>query len=84
MSQSDGRDVAGIATLRYTWVMVDAVSKHLLTPFGVRTLGPNDPTYQGRYVGNVLCYPASGDLSQYCEAATRSFAEGWYARLPAE
>ena len=29
------------------------VRKHLLTPFGLRTLSPQDPCYQGRYEGDM-------------------------------
>ena len=31
--------------------VVDTVQRHLLTPFGLRTLSPSDPQYQGRYGG---------------------------------
>jgi predicted glycogen debranching enzyme len=31
---------------------VEVVEKHLLTPYGLRTLSPNDPNYRGRYTGN--------------------------------
>jgi glycogen debranching enzyme len=31
--------------------VVDTVERHLLTPFGLRTLSPSDPQYQGRYEG---------------------------------
>lgn len=33
--------------------VVEAVQNHLLTPFGLRTLAPSDPQYQGRYSGGV-------------------------------
>jgi predicted glycogen debranching enzyme len=32
--------------------ILEAVEKHLLTPFGLRTLSPFDPRYVGRYVGS--------------------------------
>ncbi len=32
--------------------VVQTVRKKLLTPFGLRTLSPNDPAYRGRYRGN--------------------------------
>jgi predicted glycogen debranching enzyme len=32
--------------------IVEAVEKHLLTPFGLRTLSPFDPRYVGRYEGS--------------------------------
>jgi predicted glycogen debranching enzyme len=32
--------------------VVDAVERHLLTPFGLRTLAPSDPQYRGRYEGD--------------------------------
>jgi predicted glycogen debranching enzyme len=31
--------------------VLDVVKRHLLTPFGLRTLAPSDPQYQGRYEG---------------------------------
>jgi predicted glycogen debranching enzyme len=34
--------------------VVDAVQRHLLTPFGLRTLAPSDPQYRGRYEGDQL------------------------------
>ncbi len=33
--------------------ILDAVERHLLTPFGLRTLSPFDPRYSGRYGGSV-------------------------------
>jgi len=34
--------------------VVAAVERDLLTPYGLRTLSPHDPRYQGRYQGNQL------------------------------
>ncbi|MGH7215083.1 MAG: amylo-alpha-1,6-glucosidase, partial [Tepidisphaeraceae bacterium] len=34
--------------------VLDKVTRDLLTPRGVRTLSPHDPSYQGRYAGNVV------------------------------
>jgi predicted glycogen debranching enzyme len=34
--------------------IVDVVQSHLLTPYGLRTLSPEDPNYRGRYTGNPL------------------------------
>lgn len=34
--------------------ILDAVERHLLTPFGLRTLSPFDPRYSGRYEGSVV------------------------------
>lgn len=31
--------------------VVDAVERELLTPYGLRTLSPNDPAYAGKYTG---------------------------------
>ena len=46
-------------SLRYTMLPADmaarvvaAVERHLLTPFGLRTLAPSDPRYRGRYEGD--------------------------------
>jgi glycogen debranching enzyme len=33
--------------------VVAVVEKHLLTPYGLRTLAPSDPQYRGRYEGNA-------------------------------
>ena len=32
--------------------VVAAVERHLLTPYGLRSLAPSDPQYRGRYEGN--------------------------------
>jgi glycogen debranching enzyme len=32
--------------------VVDSVQRHLLTPYGLRTLAPSDPQYRGRYTGD--------------------------------
>jgi glycogen debranching enzyme len=34
--------------------VVDAVERHLLTPYGLRTLSPDDPAYRGRYEGDLM------------------------------
>jgi len=34
--------------------VLEKVRQSLLTPFGVRTLSPEDPSYQGKYVGDVV------------------------------
>jgi predicted glycogen debranching enzyme len=34
--------------------VLEKVKQLLLTPFGLRTLAPTDPNYQGRYEGNVV------------------------------
>jgi len=31
---------------------VEAVTRHLLTPYGLRTLAPDDPAYRGQYGGD--------------------------------
>jgi len=33
--------------------IVETVQRYLLTPFGLRTLSPNDPLYRGRYQGDA-------------------------------
>jgi predicted glycogen debranching enzyme len=34
--------------------VVEVVERHLLTPYGLRSLAPSDPQYRGRYEGNPL------------------------------
>jgi predicted glycogen debranching enzyme len=34
--------------------VVETVRRHLLTPYGLRTLAPSDPQYRGRYEGSAL------------------------------
>jgi glycogen debranching enzyme len=34
--------------------VVDAVERHLLTPYGLRSLAPSDPQYRGRYSGDPV------------------------------
>ncbi len=41
--------------------VVRAVGEHLLTPFGLRTLAPGEPGYQGRYAGG----PAERDRAYH-------------------
>jgi predicted glycogen debranching enzyme len=41
--------------------VVDTVERHLLTPFGLRSLAPSDPQYRGRYGGD----PVSRDSSYH-------------------
>ncbi len=39
--------------------VVEAVERHLLTPFGLRTLAPSDPRYVGRYQGDARARDAA-------------------------
>ncbi len=41
--------------------LLQTVRQHLLTPFGLRTLAPQDPSYQGRYAGG----PAERDAAYH-------------------
>jgi len=41
--------------------VVDAVERHLLTPYGLRSLAPSDPQYRGRYEGG----PAERDSAYH-------------------
>jgi glycogen debranching enzyme len=34
--------------------VLEAVSEHLLTPYGLRTLSPEDPRYRGRFEGGMF------------------------------
>lgn len=34
-------------------LVMDCVREHLLTPYGLRTLSPDDPDYRGRYEGDM-------------------------------
>ncbi len=34
--------------------VVDVCGRHLLTPFGLRSLGPDEPHYQGHYGGDIM------------------------------
>ena len=34
--------------------VVDVCGRHLLTPYGLRSLAPDDPQYQGRYGGDIM------------------------------
>jgi predicted glycogen debranching enzyme len=42
-------------------LVVETVERHLLTPYGLRTLSPSDPQYRGRYEGN----PGSRDSAYH-------------------
>ena len=49
------------ASLRYSMLslsqakrVVSVVERHLLTPYGLRSLAPSDPQYRGRYEGSPL------------------------------
>lgn len=39
--------------------VVDACAQHLLTSFGLRSLAPGDPNYQGHYSGDQRCRDAA-------------------------
>ncbi|HYX67490.1 MAG TPA: amylo-alpha-1,6-glucosidase [Terriglobales bacterium] len=39
--------------------VVDTVERHLLTPYGLRTLAPSDPRYLGRYQGDTRARDAA-------------------------
>jgi glycogen debranching enzyme len=41
------------ANVQHAQLALQAVSKHLLTPVGLRTLGPDEPGYTGRFEGNM-------------------------------
>ena len=41
-----------ILTEKQAATVVETVKKHLLTPYGLRTLSPSDPKYVGKYQGN--------------------------------
>jgi predicted glycogen debranching enzyme len=54
--------------------VLDVVEKKLLTPFGLRSLAPDDPEYRGRYEGG----PAARDMS-YHQGTVWSWLLGPYA-----
>lgn len=59
--------------------VVEAVCDHLLTPYGLRTLAPDDPAFQGRYEGNLFQRDSAYHqgtvwpwlIGPYCEAVLR-------------
>lgn len=55
--------------------VLDKVREHLLTPFGVRTLSPTDPAYQGHYGGNVIARDRA-----YHNGTVYPSLLGWYIR----
>jgi glycogen debranching enzyme len=42
----------GMLSLEKSKSVVAVVERHLLTPYGLRSLAPSDPQYRGRYEGN--------------------------------
>jgi predicted glycogen debranching enzyme len=55
-------------TVEQQRAVVDACARHLLTPHGLRSLGPGDPAYTGHY---------GGDVPQRDTAYHRGTAWGW-------
>ena len=59
--------------------VVNAVRERLLTPFGLRTLDPDDPGYRGRFEGDLMQRDAAYHngtvwpwlMGPYCEAVLR-------------
>jgi predicted glycogen debranching enzyme len=57
--------------------VVDAVEQRLLTPMGLRTLAPDDPSYNGRYEGGVLSRDAAYHQGTAWPWLLGPFAEAW-------
>lgn len=54
---------------------LETVSRHLLTPYGLRTLSPEDPNYRGRHTGDESYHNGSvwpWLITNYVEAALRA------------
>jgi predicted glycogen debranching enzyme len=63
--------------------VVDACGRHLLTPRGLRSLGPDDPQYQGHYGGDIMARDSAYHqgtvwgwlLGPYCLAHFRVYGD---------
>lgn len=68
--------------------VVETCARHLLTPYGLRTLAPSDPAYVGRYEGDVAARDGAYHqgtvwpflLGPYASAHARAFGDRTYAR----
>ncbi len=71
--------------------VLDRIREQLLTPFGLRTLSPRDPAYEGRYAGNALLRDRAAHqgtaypwlLGSLCSANLRVHGRGEKARREA-
>jgi predicted glycogen debranching enzyme len=57
--------------------VVDAVEAHLLTPFGLRSLAPNEPGYHGRYEGGARDRDAAYHQGTVWPWLMGPFIEAW-------
>jgi predicted glycogen debranching enzyme len=57
--------------------VVDFVQRELLTPWGLRTLSPNDPAYHGRYAGGVMERDAAYHQGTVWPWLMGPFVEAW-------
>jgi predicted glycogen debranching enzyme len=57
--------------------VVDAVERVLLTPFGLRSLAPEDPAYRGRYDGGVYERDSSYHQGPVWPWLMGAFVEAW-------
>jgi glycogen debranching enzyme len=57
--------------------VVDAVETHLWTPLGLRSLSPEDPSYQGRYIGGVWDRDGAYHQGTVWGWLTGPFVEAW-------
>ncbi len=68
----------GLADAEQTTGALEAVRRHLLTPYGLRTLAPGEPIYQGRYAGDASYHNGSiwpWLLDPYIEASLAAGAD---------
>ena len=57
--------------------VVDGVARHLLTPFGLRTLSPHDPAYRPRCIGGVLDRDGAYHQGTVWPWLIGAFVEAW-------
>lgn len=64
--------------------VLEAVCQRLLTPYGLRSLAPNDPAYQPRYQGNLQARDAAYHQGTVWAWLVGPFVDVWLAVYPGD
>ena len=67
---------------RYWLPVLEVVRKELLTPFGLRTLSPKDPSYQPKYYGDLRSRDAAYHQGTVWPWLLGPFIDAWRRAFP--